>query len=454
LQVYNDLPSLISRPVAFMCEPMMRRKAQRQLKHIGSADLVVGIPTYCNATTVGMVVQTILDGVTADLDALRVVLVNADAGTSCGTRRAVADAVADASIPVVIGGYTGRLGRGSAMRAIMQAALDLNARAIVALDAHTTSITPGWIAALAQPILEGQVDLVMPRYQWPLPSGGLSDLIFYPLTRMLWGRSLRQPGAGDCALSVALAQALVEYDVWETEVSGAGFEVWLSSVALTESPDQTLRKRWLVGQVDLGEKCYAQRTSSNHFPVVFRQAVGTLLRQIHQRRAIWQTMPPIQPTPTFPGPPTSPAEPVPIHDVTPLIDALMVGWTEYRALWQRVLAPTNLSMIETLAIQPASSFAFPPELWARVVFDFAVVYNKGEQDPDRIVDSLLPLYQGRLASLWHDVAGLTAIGREGTVAAQAFVFETSRDYLLERWETYLPWTDGGESRLRPTANGL
>jgi hypothetical protein len=111
-------------------------------------------------------------------------------------------------------------------------------------------------------------------------------------------------------------------------------------------------------------------------------------------------------------------------------------------------------MIETVALQPAESLAFPPELWAHVMFDFAVVYNKGEQDPDRIVDSLLPLYQGRLASLWHDVAGLTPIGREGTVSAQAFVFETRRDYLLERWENYLPWKDGGELRSGPTTNSL
>jgi hypothetical protein len=122
----------------------------------------------------------------------------------------------------------------------------------------------------------------------------------------------------------------------------------------------------------------------------------------------------------------------------------MVGWTEHRAFWQRILTPTNLARIEALASQPVDSFSFPPDLWARAVLDFAVVYNKGERDPDRIVDALLPLYQGRLASLWHDVAGLTPIGREGTVAAQAVEFEAARDYLLGRWETYLPWVDSGE----------
>jgi hypothetical protein len=423
----------------------MRSEARRHLKRIGSADLVIGIPTFCNATTVGMVVRTVLDGVTADLGDLRVVLVNADAGRSCGTRRAVADAVADATIPTVIGGYTGRLGRGSAVRAIFQAALELKARAVMALDAHTTSITPEWVISLARPILDDQVDLLMPRYQWPLASGGLSDLILYPLIRTLWGRSLRQPGAGDCALSMALAQALIGYDVWETEVAAAGFEVWLSSMALTGGPDDKPGECWRLGQVDLGEKYYTPRTSAAHFRILFRQAVGTLLRLVHLRRAFWQAMPAIQQLPSFPGPHTPPLEPVPKGDVTPLIDALMVGWTEHRALWQRILTPMNLGNIEALAAQPAKSFSFPPDLWARVVLDFAVVYNKGERDPDRIVDSLLPLYQARLASFWHDVAGLTSIGREGTVAAQAVEFEAARDYLLGRWETYLPWIDSGEN---------
>jgi hypothetical protein len=287
---------------------------------------------------------------------------------------------------------------------------------------------------------------MLPRYHWPLPDGGLSDLIFYPLTRALWGYSLRQPGAGDCAVSAALAQAVVEHDVWETEVAGFGFEVWLSSMALTEGPDPKTGERWQVGQVDLGEKCYVPRRSLAHFRMVFRQAVGTLLRQVQIRPAVWQAMPLIQSIPTLQGPPVAPAEPVPTPDVTHLLDALRVGWTEYRALWQRILTSVNLATIEALAVQPARRFIFPPDLWARVIYDFAVVYNKGERDPDRMVDSLLPLYQGRLASLWHDVAGLTSIGREGTVSAQAVEFESARDYLLGRWETYVPWIDSGEPR--------
>jgi hypothetical protein len=110
------------------------------------------------------------------------------------------------------------------------------------------------------------------------------------------------------------------------------------------------------------------------------------------------------------------------------------------------LTPTNLARIEALAAQPAERFVFPSDVWAHVVYDFAVVYNKGERDPDRIVDSLLPLYQGRLASLWQDVAGLMPVGHEGTVSAQAVEFETDREYLLGRWQAYRPWIDSAEPR--------
>ncbi len=429
-----------------MCDPVLSVPSQKQIKRIGRADLVIGIPTYRNAATVGMVAQTALDGVAADFADLRTVLINADGGSADDTSRAVADATADSTVPVVVDSYAGNMGRGSAVRAILQAALDLDARAVVVLDAHTTSITPDWIAALARPVLDRQVDLMMPRYRWPLPWGGLGDLIFYPLTRALWGRSLRQPGAGDCALSPALAGSAVKQDVWETEVAAAGFEVWLSSLALTEGPGRKATGLWRVGQVDLGEKSYLARAFPTHLSVLFREAVGTLLRQVHLRRAVWQAMPTIRQTPTFPGPLPPPAEPVSAPDPTSLVDALVVGWTEHRALWQRILTPANLTAIEALAARPAEHFTFPADLWARVVYDFVVVYNKGERDPDRVVVSLLPLYQGRLASLWQDVAGLMPVGREGTVSAQAVEFEAAREYLLERWQSYLPWIDSGEPR--------
>ena len=61
-------------------------------------------------------------------------------------------------------------------------------------------------------------------------------------------------------------------------------------------------------------------------------------------------------------------------------------------------------------------------------------------DPYQVALSLYPLYQGRLAAFWQEIAGLASVGREGTIAAQAVEFEESRAYLKLRWHTYTPWS--------------
>jgi hypothetical protein len=59
---------------------------------------------------------------------------------------------------------------------------------------------------------------------------------------------------------------------------------------------------------------------------------------------------------------------------------------------------------------------------------------------------LYPLYQGRLAAFWQEIAGLSLVGREGTIAAQAVEFEETRPYLKKRWQTYRPWPHSDEPR--------
>jgi len=85
---------------------------------------------------------------------------------------------------------------------------------------------------------------------------------------------------------------------------------------------------------------------------------------------------------------------------------------------------------------------FSPELWARAVFDFAVVYNKGENDPDKVAAALLPLYYARIATLLRETGNkLDAV--EKAVQAQAKTFAEQKPYLIHRWQTYVPWASDG-----------
>ncbi|MFN8455518.1 MAG: hypothetical protein U0401_12765 [Anaerolineae bacterium] len=428
-----------------MYHPILRPGAQRQIKKIGEADLVIGLPTYKNTQIATQVAAVALAGARQYNPSLRTVLINADAGSDTATRQAIASQATNGSGPAIITGrYDGPFGPGSAVAAVLDAALALDAKAIVILDSTTQTITPNWIAGLAHLILENKADLVTARYRWALPQGALSDLLVYPLFRALWGKNMRHPAAPDIAFSPALAVALLDEDVWETEVASFGLPPWLSTYATLGT--------WRVAQSALGEKRNLlfpgsprspksdARRAETYFKSQFQHIASVLLRLVYEYRLHWEKVNQIDSISTlteFASPVESDlnsAELDPVH----LLDSLAIGWIEYRNLWQQILTPDNLAWLEALAALPFDRFYFPCDLWTRIVYDYAVVFNKGEGDPQQVIDSLLPLYQGRLAAFTQEIAGLSVVGYEGTVAAQAVEFEEQLAYLKNRWQAYQP----------------
>lgn len=411
----------------------LRDSALNKLNQIGQADLVIGLPTHLVRPKIALhVARQALAGAKTFFPHLRTVLIHVDTGANRQTRQAIQTAIS-AKMPVISGRYTGVLGRGSAVSAIFHAALQLQAQAIIVLDSRTQTIRPGWIPGLATFILRNQADLVKPRYNRPLLDNALSDLLYYPFTRSIWGVNLQQPNAKDYAISPTLARAALKQDVWETEVSRAGFDIWLSTFAAANN--------WRLAQAALGTKRYHYRKHLSQTLTSFRESIGVMLRQLHINRQKWPAITCVQPLPTLTEFAAN-TEHLPPACYDPLddIEALALGWMEYRLLWQKILLPENLAEIESLAAQPLEQFYFPADLWARVVYDYGVVYNKGELDPDTIVDSLYPLFLGRLAGFWPEVDGLTDVGRAGTISAQGVEFEENKAYLQERWRSYTPST--------------
>lgn len=428
-----------------MYYPILHRGAQRHLKKIREADLVIGLPTYKNPATAAHVTRVALDGLGQYYPGLDAVLINADAGHGATTRQAVAAQASENGYrgTIVTGRYNGMLGQGSAAAALLDAALALDAKAIIILDSNTQSITPNWIAGLADLILAGRADLVMPRYHWSTPEGMLSDLIIYPLFRALWGRSLRHPAAPDFALSPRLAGAVLDQDIWETEVATCGLSPWLTTYAILGD--------WRVAQSALGEKYTSfdfalqplrgrAKIAEAQFQEQFQNTVSILLRQVYAYQDRWTDVRDFYSSSTLTQY-AAEIKPLPSlgRDPSLLLDQLALGWIKYRTLWQRILTPDNLAQLEALAALPPDRFYFPADLWTRIIYDFAVVFNKGDCDPYQVALSLYPLFQGRLAAFWQEIAGLALVGREGTVAAQAVEFEESRPYLKLRWHTYTPW---------------
>lgn len=415
-----------------MIETSLRLDAQRRLADVGAADIVVGIPTYKHARTIAPVLKAVSEGLARDFKGLKSVITVVDGGSPDETVAVANQVPLPAPVKRVITSYQGVQGKGSAVRAIFEIARSLRSRVIIILEADLQSITADWVEKLARPILENQYQLAIPHYVRPLPDGAMTDLLAYPITRLLYGSDVRQPMGGEYALSAELAHRITMRDVWETDVARHGVDIWLTTVAINEGIKMC--------QVRLGVKLDDSRELLLSFDPTFVQAIGTLFRLIDIYKRRWQES---QQTRTAPfygnGVVSEPLRPwLPSVSAAALGDAFVAGSRRFTRLWRTALTPSTRSAIKELSESPDGATRFSAKLWARTVYDFATVYNQGEGDPDKIVAALLPLYYARCATVMRET-NLEPNAVERAVQEQARQFAAEKPYLVHLWDTYVPW---------------
>lgn len=418
-----------------MFDSSLRPDGHRRLAQLGAADILIGIPTYKNAATIAQVMKNAAQGAQMYLPSLRSAIAVVDGGSADETVSIASTVVLPPAIRRIITTYQGIQGKGSAVRAIFEIARGIGARVCIVLEADLVTLTPEWIPKLVMPILSGEYEYVVPAYARPLVESAINDLLAYPLTRLLYNVDVRQPMAGDLAVSGRVASQLYERDVWETDVARHGIDIWITTLAINENIPMC--------QAPLGPKIEHKREAAVAFDPGFVQVVGTLFRMLEIYRKRWMETRPLRIVP-FCGEQVIPQEQRLPSDLTvdKLTEAFQAGTRRYRRFWRTILVPTNFDAVIELFNKPRGATRFSAGLWARVVFDFAVVYNQGESDPDKVAAALLPLYYARLATLLRETnAKIEAV--EQAVQAQARVFEEQRPYLVYRWQNYVPWELGG-----------
>jgi glycosyltransferase involved in cell wall biosynthesis len=405
----------------------LREEARQRLGEIGRADLLVGIPSYNNAATITYVVQQAAQGMTQHFPNLKPVLMNSDGGSPDHTMRVALNTPVPADVEVLAGQYQGLPGKGSAFRAIFEAAELLDVRACVVVDSDLRSITPDWIRRLADPIVSQGYDYVTPYYSRHKYDGTITNNIAFPMTRALYGLEVRQPIGGDFAFSGKLARTYAAKDVWETDVSRFGIDIWMTTTAINE--------RFKVAQAYLGAKIHDAKDPATHLGPMFRQVVGSLFMLMKLYAENWQKVSRVDRAPILGEPLTAEPELVPVT-LSAMIDKFWAGFDQNRDLWQQVMASDNFVAVTELARLGEDAYGFPAELWSRIVLDFAVAYNFGVAGaaPEDVVESMTGLYYGRTAGLVKTTWDMTTAQAEEVVQAQAKTFLRMKTYLLERWQ--------------------
>lgn len=415
-----------------MLETSFRLDAQRRLAEAGTADIVIGIPTYKNARTIASVMSTVAEGLARDFRDLRTVITVIDGGSPDDTVAVASQLALPPPVKRLVMPYQGLQGKGSAVHAFFEMARVMRARVVVILEADLHSITPDWVKRLVRPILDNAFDLAIPYYLRPLPNGAMTDLLAYPLTRLLYGADVRQPMGGEYALSADLAYKLSMRDVWETDVARHGVDIWLATVCINDNVKMC--------QVRLGVKLDESREMLMSFDPTFVQAIGTLFRMIDIYKRRWMEGSQERTAPFYGN--GVAAEPprtwMPGVTVSALGDAFVAGTRRYQRLWRTALTPSTRLALKELSETPGGAAHYSAKLWARTVYDFATVYNQGEGDPDKIVAALLPLYYARCATIMRET-NMQPDAMEYAIQIQAKEFAAEKPYLVNLWNAYVPW---------------
>ncbi len=409
-------------------------ETETKVREIGEAEILVGVPSYNNAGTIGHVVRAVSAGLAKYFPRSRAVLVNSDGGSSDGTPEIVARTVLDhgtlliseqqSPLQKIITPYQGIPGKGSAFRTIFEIARRLGAKACAVVDSDLRSITPEWIELLIRPVREEGYDYVAPYYLRHKYDGTITNGIVYPLTRALYGQRIRQPIGGDFGFAGRLADHYLDKHVWESDVARFGIDIWMTTEAIASGAR--------VCQSFLGAKIHNPKDPAADLTAMLAQVLGAVFALMEEHQTIWSMVEGSHPVNLFGFQYEVGVEPVNVN-VERMVGAFRQGIADLEPIWRQMLAPDTLEGLLPLKDCPLQAFAIPDDLWVQVVYDVAVAYHGRALPREHLLKAFTPLYLGRTATFVLQTQGLTTAEAEGRVEALCEVFERRKPYLIERW---------------------
>ena len=386
---------------------------------------MVGIPAKNEEATIIHVMDIASQGLMEyfyDYDSLLVV---ADGGSTDRT----ADLAGSFRVPPHIDKVTfsdsNMKGKGDAVRAILETAVEVDATMVAIVDSDLMSIRPVWIDRLLRPIAFGDADYVVPRYLRDKWDGGITKLVTYPMISTLFGKEIRQPMGGEIALTRELVDKCLEHPLFPPDF---GIDTFITMVALANN--------FRVGRALLGAKLHESTAKyaspGKHLLPMFHQVVRSLFEMmenyewafrqrdvfLRSRRSplVLSKYKGIRPTPTE------------IDLESFWADTVEILSNQHKNL-SDVLGNKLASKIERLVKKKKKREGLDSDTWAEVLFRFAAAYKR-KKDP-ALIDLLGGIWLLRYVGWMQETKPLTLAETEDLVYAQMMEFLERRSLLLK-----------------------
>ncbi|MBN2567736.1 glycosyltransferase [Candidatus Woesearchaeota archaeon] len=385
------------------------------LDHLQSADILIGIPSYNEADSLGHVVEQVDQGLSKHFPGRTCVIANIDNSPGEETREAFLK-VRTRNGKLHIRASDLGLGKGGNIRILLELADRFNAPAIAMVDSDLSSITPEWVRDLVTPILRG-FDIVTPLYSRNHLDGTITNTIVYPLVYGLLGKGIRQPIAGEFGFSLRLARSLLAQE-WEESTYHFGIDSFMTVHALIGG--------FRPCQTKLGAKVH--KPSAPKLDRMFSQVVSTLFSIIATHAENLKVADPEE-VATF-GTRLEPPQPLGV-DLARMRSVMETHWREQRSYLEMLLEPHRFRELDAAFAQ--QKVMISENLWAELVYGI-LAYFTLHTDPEvraRAVECLKPLYFARVLTYALQTRELDEAHAESLIVRQAETFRAQRWYFFD-----------------------
>jgi glycosyltransferase involved in cell wall biosynthesis len=395
-------------------------------RHVDQADIIVGIPSFKEADTISFPTKMADLGLRRYFPQKKSVIINVDNHSPDGTRETFMKV--KTRVPkIYISTPKGVKGKGNNLRNLFIAAVELGARGVVVVDADLKSITPEWIQCLGEPLFS-HFNYVCPIYVRHKYDGSITNHIAYPLIRTLYGLRVRQPIGGDFGFSGRMARAFLSEKNWNKTVAHFGIDIWMTTIAIA--------RRFRVCQTFLGSpKSHRTKDPAKHLGPMFTQVVGSLFDLMIDFEYFWKDLSESRPSNIFGFGLGVEEKPPEIQvDSDALYQSFIRGFDRFGDIWENIIPASEFSQVQKTFKLSKDSFYYHSDLWARILFDFAIAYRNGKMPRRKIIEAMKPFYHSRILSFVNKTRQMGIKECEEYFESIVRVFEAEKNYLIQRWD--------------------
>ncbi len=408
----------------------LNNKIIKNCKEIGPVDIIVGVLCKNVETTILNVLNVINEGLYRYFPDFDKAIVISKAHSTDKTDEAISLFNPYNSVKKIVTNDIINEGKGAGVMTIFEIAHEAKAKSVVLMDGDLLSIKPGWIETIANPIIYGRADLTVPYYIRDKNDGVITNNLVYPFTRALYGIDIRQPIAGEFAISKNLYETLRNHPLFPPDF---GIDIFIVTTAAAEG----MKVKESLFALKIHESTSRYIEPEKFLIPMFRKVTEEMFELANYYKDFWRNKPVNNHKIVYRE--SFSQTPIPVLVNIPELKKTFIK--EFLTNKNTIKLFMPESIVDDIDKILKEKSEIDSELWAEIVYNYVVSWKnvKSKSEKYLLLDSLKTLWIGRFVSYADQVKDMDFNQAETIIQKQAEVFEDKFDYLRSIYEdTIMP----------------